>query len=337
MAVTGCGCVLALCARAQNVTVVLICGVAMLAFLFIDRATITRRWFVTTIGVVGIIGVACLVTAGPFYLRNYRLYGDLTGSRAVTALAGLKPRGDTLLEDLLRPGTWLTMIVNQPYWVGHTNSSPQAGPLWPAYLCLALMALGLAIFALRGRLRTPAPHGNARLVMVRRLLAALVILQVAEAASHVAGGGNLHARYLFGAIGAVAAAEAVGLLTLPFGGRGLFVIAVALIQLVVSLLYFGFLATSRNGASRGPDVGALAQIQIGLRNNGMPAPVLASWALTVTAMLLLAVAGVAMWLAAGSVGGHRAEDGAPAGRDRAPAAVRLRERGPALGAAGSYR
>ncbi|MTD17064.1 hypothetical protein GIS00_24310 [Nakamurella sp. YIM 132087] len=295
------GCVLAPLARAQNVGVVAVCCLGVLLFPLLRAETRTRAAVLRSVLTVLVIGAGCAVTSGIFYLRNLNLYGDATGGAAVTALVRLKPRGESVLDDLLEPGTWYTLFINQPVWVGVWQGPRPGGRLWVSMACLGVIAVGILSwlareFVMRRRAQLPGPRTAGRTLMAVRFLAAgLVLLHAVEAAIHVAGGGNLHGRYMFGAIAAVATVAAVGLLALPLGRRGPFLAVVVAVDALVAVTYIGFLATSRTAVLPGPDVGWVRRILDGLRNNGVPFAVPLFWILMTVLVAAIGSALLAIW------------------------------------------
>ncbi len=75
------------------------------------------------------LGLAVLVVSGWFYLRNYRLYGDVTASSALLKLFHRKPKGTTL-ELLATPRLWASMP--DLFWMrlaGHVHLKSALTPL----------------------------------------------------------------------------------------------------------------------------------------------------------------------------------------------------------------
>jgi hypothetical protein len=184
----------------------------------------------------GVVGVAVVAVAGWFYLRNRRLYGDLTGSAALLERFDRTPAGSTL-RLLTDPGFWYGQ--QQRLW-GAGNLVRGADDGLVRYLWLLglvplaglLLAGGrwLARWA-RGRARRP---DVGRLVGVGLCVLLLGLLQL-SVAQLVGSGHMIHPRYLFPGLVTIGLAAAVGLAALPGGRRGLPVVAMLLAMTAVNL------------------------------------------------------------------------------------------------------
>jgi hypothetical protein len=177
-----------------------------------------------------------VAVAGWFYLRNLRLYGDLTGSAALLERFGRVPRGSVagLLTD---PGFWRAQ--QQRLW-GAGNLVPGATDGLARWLwLLGLVPLAGLLVAgggwLAGRLRGVGgrlDQGRAVAVGLCLLLLGLLQLSVVQFAT---GGGTAHARYLLPGLVTVGLLAAVGLAALPGGRRGLPAVAMLLTMTWINL------------------------------------------------------------------------------------------------------
>jgi hypothetical protein len=184
----------------------------------------------------GAVGLVVVAVAGWFYLRNLRLYGDLTGSAALLERFGRVPRG-SLAGLLTDPGFWRAQ--QQRLW-GAGNLVPGANDGLARWLwLLGLVPLvGLLLAGggwLAGRLRGAGGRldaGRAVAVGLCLLLLGLLQLSVVQFAT---GGGTAHARYLLPGLVTVGLLAAVGLAALPGGRRGLPVVAMLLAMTWINL------------------------------------------------------------------------------------------------------
>jgi hypothetical protein len=184
----------------------------------------------------GAVGVAVAAVAGWFYLRNYRLYGDLTGSATLLERFGRSPAGSVpgLLTD---PGFWYGQ--QQRLWRLEPDAvrpGPVGRQLWLLGLVplAGLLLAGGRWLARRGR-RRPDPG---RLVGVGLCVLLLGLLQL-SVVQLVSDGHMIHARYLFPGLVTIGLAAAVGLAALPGGRRGLPAVAMLLAMTAVNLWIWG--------------------------------------------------------------------------------------------------
>jgi hypothetical protein len=240
---------LAALTRASGLAVVAIVGLAVLVAVWRDgrltglgrsRAVLAAVWQ------AGLVGAAVVLTAGWFYLRNYRLYGDFTGATVLLRQF-----------DRVSPGALLEVVRVRGYWIDQakrfwdstfdqelTSGSAVHKVWWVG----ALPTLGFAIFAARrlGRLAARrgagsaedpvagAGSGDPRRVAVALLVGLLVLLD-GMLIQFISGGGGPHIRYLFPDIAILSLAVAIGLASLPGGRRGLPTIALLGVALPMNL------------------------------------------------------------------------------------------------------
>lgn len=166
--------------RAQGVLMVALCATALLLVLA------HREGWRRSLPVAGLVGGVPALAFGWFYLRNRRLYGDLTGQ-------------DALLEKFDRaPVAGWDRIDNIP---GLTEPTLSA-------LVLVLATLVLVPIAL---VRSVRRHG-VRLDAVWILLSVHAALTLWSVVRFLAAGGGFHDRYLMHVMPLLATAVAVGML-----------------------------------------------------------------------------------------------------------------------------
>ena len=166
--------------RAQGVLVVALCSVALLVVL--SRRDGWRRGLVVSAAVGGIPALA----VGWFYVRNLRLYGDLTGQDALLRKFGRAPVPS------------LDRIDNIPGLTEATLATP---------IVLAAGLLLVPVALLRSVRRRGVRLDAAWLLL---LVHAAVTLQ--NVVAFLASGGGFHDRYLMQVMPLLATATAVGML-----------------------------------------------------------------------------------------------------------------------------
>lgn len=165
-----------------------------------DRAAALRRS--ATIAGAG-IGPG-LVLFGWFYVRNVRLYGDLTGSSFLFDYFDFR-EGDGLLGVLSDGSVWTEVYF---------RLTSTASPGEPYQTVPFVVAVGFGAVALVGLVLVAARwfSVSASVPMPGVALCALATGAVAGMlAVHAAGGGSPHARYLMPALGAGSTLVAIGL------------------------------------------------------------------------------------------------------------------------------
>jgi hypothetical protein len=229
---------LAALTRASGLVVAAIVVVAVLVGVWRDVRLGGRRPVLAAVWQAGLVGMAVAVTAGWFYLRNYRLYGDFTGASALFQQFRRASPGSVL--DVVRVrGYWISQAKR--FWDSTYDQTVTSGSaVHRVWWVGTLPTLGLAILAARrlGRiasrpggiggvpraarhaLRHALCHGDPRRVALAVLVGLLVLLEVLLA-QFTSGGGGSHIRYLFPDIVILALGAALGLAALPGGRRGL--------------------------------------------------------------------------------------------------------------------
>jgi hypothetical protein len=234
LAAVAAGASLAALTRASGLLVVGVAGLAVLvgvcrageggAFRRVGRAAI---W-------AGAVAAVVATVAGWFYLRNLRLYGDLTGSAALLERFGRAPKG-AMLELLTRPSLW--EVLQQRLWDATSILSAAHGSLTRRLWWLELLPLAGLLLAGARRLARPGRGGRpdpGRTVAFGLCVVLLVLLQLSMV-HFVSQGGSAHVRYLFPGLVTVALVVAVGLAALPGGRRGLPVVAMLLTMAAAGL------------------------------------------------------------------------------------------------------
>jgi hypothetical protein len=278
--------------RASGLLAVGVAGLAVLAgsWLHAHERGARRPWLAGA-GPGLVVAVAVAATSGWFWLRNLRLYGDLTGSAALLARFERVPRGSAL--GLLRePGFWV--VQQQRLWDPSFDFIALAPSRTRSLWLLGLIPLtGLLLIGVRFLRRRragatrPAPGRN-QLTVAWLLGIVLLALMQLSVAMFAADGGGAHARYLFPALGVLAIAAAAGLAALPFGRRGL--PALALLVAMIAANGWTWVRVLRVRRPSSPDVlGRAFEVA------GLPSPAVV---LTIAGVLLamaLAAQAVALW------------------------------------------
>jgi hypothetical protein len=254
---------LAALTRASGLLVVGVAGLAVLVGVWRGSQGGAVRRGGRAVVWAGVVGAAVVAVSGWFYLRNLRLYGDLTGSAALFERFGRTPRG-SVLELVTRPGFW--GVQQQRLW-GVTNVIPADGSVAPRLWWLGLVPLaGLVLvagrwLARRGRGGRPDPGRTLGFGLCVLLLGLLQLSLV----QFVSQGGSAHVRYLFPGLVTVGLVVAVGLMALPGGRRGVPVVAMLLAMAAASLwVWWRHLEVIRAGERPWALAAALPLLLLGL-------------------------------------------------------------------------
>ncbi|MEP9383518.1 DUF2142 domain-containing protein [Nocardioides cheoyonin] len=191
------------------VAVAVTCAAVLVAAYLRDRS---RRGLLRGLVLGAGPGVAAAVAIGWFYVRNLRLYGDLTASDALFAKFQRTPNGSTL-HVLTDPSFYRLQIGS--LWTD--DDIPNHWGVLGALL-MGLTAVGLVVLARRRDLGVPAGAGSdperlrsrAAWVLVG-VHSAIVLVSVA---GFIAGGGWIHARYAVPLLPLLCPATSLALLTL---------------------------------------------------------------------------------------------------------------------------
>ena len=171
--------------RAQGVLVVALCALTLLVVLG-RRAGAGGAGRRGAAAVAALVGGVPAVAFGWFFVRNYRLYGDLTGQGALMEKFGRSPVSG-----------W-DRIDNVPGLTEPTLATP----------ILIVVALVLVPLAL---VRSVRRHG-VRVDPVWTMLAVHAVLTLQSVVAFIAVGGGFHDRYLMQAMPLLATVVAVGML-----------------------------------------------------------------------------------------------------------------------------
>ncbi|MDE0804440.1 MAG: hypothetical protein OSA99_14095 [Acidimicrobiales bacterium] len=165
-----------------------------------------------SMAVVAVPAVVTLLLSGPIYLRNIRLYGDLTGGKALYELLGRHSRPvDGLFEAPFLAaryrGLWVDLSFRADSPPVHFVDRMSFVLLW------AGLALGVIAVVLRS-IRWWRGEARHELIVVAALLL-LVAVVMWGFVQHVTSGGIAHSRYLPPAWPVYALLVAAGLTRLP--------------------------------------------------------------------------------------------------------------------------
>jgi hypothetical protein len=213
-----------------------------LAVLLHDPAQLAKRLLRATLAGLAAIAVVA-VTSGYFYLRNYRLYGDLTGGKAIFELLSRKKHAP-FSEQVVDIERWFDL--SDQMWSRLAGSVSLQGFNWAGrgfFFVAGIGALKLA-YDQRARLRSldwRSPRVIASAVLALGL--ACVIFPIFE---YTARGGGFHARYCFTMVWVAWMFVAVGLAgfrssTVLTGGVAL----ASIMGLIVNNTYLGKIAGTR--------------------------------------------------------------------------------------------
>jgi hypothetical protein len=201
--------------KAPNLVAVAACVAMAGAAVLVHRPG--RHLAIRALGAGGLVAAVPALAFGWFYLRNLRLYGDLTGAEVLLTGFQRRARG-SVLETALDPGfhrRWFEEIWIRPTYDPNLRVIP--------YVILAAAFLGLFLLG-RDRLRAPAmePPGStldARMPPARRgvllawwILGLHAVVLLALLVQFHSSGGYVHRRYLLSLLPVLATVLAVGLL-----------------------------------------------------------------------------------------------------------------------------
>jgi hypothetical protein len=280
--------------RSSGLALAALAAVAAAAAALLERDTPHSLWrrLLRGAGAGALVIGAVAATSGWFWLRNLRLYGDVTGSAALFAHFRRKPVGGTM-DVLLSPDYWTVQaqrVLDFSFYRFGPDAIAESRTVW-ARLLLVALPFGLAVVLgrrLRHRL-LPSPRRPSWRLVAWALAGILVVGLEVTAAQFVAGGGNVHGRYIFPALGVLAILSAVCLGALPGGRHGLWLVGMAVALLGVNLLALEQYLRWEGLRTEQPSV-----IIQALDNQGLPGLlVLAGVGLAVAA--LVAVQALVLW------------------------------------------
>lgn len=173
--------------RAAGVLVVVVCCLTLLVCLGRDRRGVTAA---------AVVGAVPAVATGWFYLRNLRLYGDLTGQDALLVKFERVPLG-SLLDFHRIPGLW--------------------EPLLAAWIPLTVLATAVPYLVVRRvvqRARNGVLWQGRRPDPVWTMLVIHTVLTLGNLVGFVSAGGGFHDRYLMTSMPLIATAAALAMLAM---------------------------------------------------------------------------------------------------------------------------
>jgi 4-amino-4-deoxy-L-arabinose transferase-like glycosyltransferase len=229
--------------RASGLLAVGIAGLAVLVGVWRAGGIGSQRRLGRAIAWAVLVGVAVVASSGWFYLRNFELYGSITGMEALLERLQRPPRG-SVLDAFVSPSFWADQQMRLWNVTFNPPSSDANGFRWVWTLCF-VPALGLLLAAVRWLAREPRrwrvapPRLSGRMVALALWLLLLVLLEYSVAQFNSAGG-NPHVRYLFPGIGAIGLLLALGVAALP-GGRGRGLPALAMLAVLAAVNIWGWL------------------------------------------------------------------------------------------------
>jgi hypothetical protein len=283
---------LASLSRSTGLVVTGVAGLAVIAAALLHGDGGTVRRLLRGVGMAALVGLAVAAASGWFYLRNVRLYGDPTGAQALLDKFNRRPNG-TPFSLLASPRIWglqAQRLVDYSYFnLGDVRRLENSETVWSRLLLLVPLA-GMAVILLRrARYRLIPSLRSPRLLAWGLCLLLLALLEW-SVITFTAGGGNVHGRYLFPALGVLVTGAALGLGALPFGRRGVHVVAV-----VVGLHVLGYMVADQYLSAAAIQVPGQTAIETALLAiNGPPAWLLLGGLALVLGILTTAQA-VALW------------------------------------------
>jgi hypothetical protein len=213
-----------------------------LGVLLHDPAQLVKRLLRATLAGLAAIAVVT-VTSGYFYLRNYRLYGDLTGGKAIFELLSRKKHAP-FLEQIVDIDRWFDL--SDQMWGRLAGSVSLQGFDWAGRGFFFVAGVGALILAYDERARLKALNWRSPRVIATALLGLGLALVVFPIFEYTARGGGFHARYCFTMIWVAWMFVAVGLT----GFRSSIVLTTgvalaSIMGLIVNNTYLGKIAGTR--------------------------------------------------------------------------------------------
>ena len=202
--------------RLSASTLIVLCGVALVtAALLHPRTTRLRAALVGLVWALALVA-ACAATSGWWWLRNVRLYGDVTGTPVIVRLLGWEPDPRSLPGIATDPSVWLSMA-----WASAGGAQQEAGRALVTAWCVTVAAVAVvAVLLLLRRLRVSTASWSWPWAAIATFLSVHVAATLAQVVVHVQHGGGAHPRYLFPVMPVLAVAVAAAVLRVP-GGRAL--------------------------------------------------------------------------------------------------------------------
>jgi hypothetical protein len=202
--------------RTSGLAVIAVAAVAVVGAVWLHGQGPRARRALRSAAWAGALGVVVAAASGWFYLRNLRLYGDLTGADVLFAKFERIPAGSTT-GVLVTPEFWSLLARRMLDYASYRLG--RAARPWLGIAAVPVL-LGLGVIVLRRARHRLLPRVLGPRLLSWSLLALLTAAMVVAVADFTARGGNLHGRYLLPALGPLATAAALGLGALPTGRRG---------------------------------------------------------------------------------------------------------------------
>jgi hypothetical protein len=199
--------------RLSASTLIALCAVALVASALLHpRTTRARAALVGTAWALALTA-ACAATSGWWWVRNVRLYGDVTGTPLIVRLLGWEPDPRSLLEIATDLSVWRSMA-----WASAGGAQQEAGRAvvtawWVTVVVVTLVAVLLLLATGRVRAASWSWPGAA----IVTFLSVHVAATLAQVVVHVQHGGGAHPRYLFPVMPVLAVAVAAAVLRLRGG------------------------------------------------------------------------------------------------------------------------
>lgn len=199
----------AMLTRFTSIAVVGAMGMIACGGLLFTSDQAIRRRVVRSLTTGAVMVAAVAMTSGWFYLRNIRLYGDITGGAVLFEKFGRSPRGSAV-KHALDIDNW--MEIYRDLWTRFGGGIRIPGFISDvAWLLLFAACAGLAFRAFRSTKHRPFRGGFSLQTLCAIGLAAAVFASLAAMFAFYSRGGKLHARYLLPVLWVVAMAMAWGL------------------------------------------------------------------------------------------------------------------------------
>lgn len=203
-----------------------------------------RQRLIRSLSTGAILVASVAVTSGWFYVRNVRLYGDITGGAVLFRKFGRSPRG-SVLKHVLDVDRWEE--IYRDLWTRFGGGVRVEGFISDVAWCLLLAAcVGLGMRAFRTIGQSKTKWLSARTLCIAGLTAA-VLASIAAMFVFYSRGGKLHARYLLPVLWIFASLMAWGLSAFGNKVMGFVTIFLGLFNLVIFNAVLGGFVQDRDG------------------------------------------------------------------------------------------
>lgn len=200
---------LAMLTRFTSVAVVGAMGLIACCGLLLTSGEPLRRRLLRSVTTGTLMVASVCITSGWFYLRNLRLYGDITGGAVLFEKFGRSPRGSAF-KHAMNVDNWTE--IYRDLWTRFGGGVRIPGFISDvAWLLLFTACIGLSFRAYNVIRQRPLPTWFTLRTVCAVGLAAAVFASLAAMFAFYSRGGKLHARYLLPVLWVVAMAMAWGL------------------------------------------------------------------------------------------------------------------------------